>query len=94
MNGNTDSSSSESLPSLTTLTNLSSLKENGDISPMSKDKAALNPSANKDGKAKKKRKRERSPESVVIIKKLRRGKANDRERNRMHGLNDALENLR
>ena len=38
--------------------------------------------------------RSRSPTQVVRIKKFRRLKANDRERNRMHTLNDALERLR
>ncbi|XP_034483446.1 basic helix-loop-helix neural transcription factor TAP [Drosophila innubila] len=38
--------------------------------------------------------RSRSPLQVVRIKKFRRMKANDRERNRMHTLNDALERLR
>lgn len=38
--------------------------------------------------------RSRSPTQVVRIKKVRRMKANDRERNRMHTLNDALERLR
>ncbi|CAD7003569.1 unnamed protein product [Ceratitis capitata] len=38
--------------------------------------------------------RSRSPSQVVRIKKFRRMKANDRERNRMHMLNDALERLR
>lgn len=38
--------------------------------------------------------RSRSPISVARIKKFRRMKANDRERNRMHSLNDALETLR
>lgn len=42
----------------------------------------------------KSRKRDRSPALVEKIKKTRRVKANDRERNRMHGLNDALESLR
>ncbi|XP_017840392.1 basic helix-loop-helix neural transcription factor TAP [Drosophila busckii] len=38
--------------------------------------------------------RSRSPTQVVRIKKVRRMKANDRERTRMHTLNDALERLR
>ncbi|EDV39739.1 uncharacterized protein Dana_GF10169 [Drosophila ananassae] len=38
--------------------------------------------------------RSRSPTQVVRIKRVRRMKANDRERNRMHTLNDALERLR
>ncbi|OWF53689.1 basic helix-loop-helix neural transcription factor TAP-like [Mizuhopecten yessoensis] len=40
------------------------------------------------------RQRERSPALVAKIRKTRRSKANDRERSRMHGLNDALEVLR
>ncbi|XP_063446544.1 neurogenic differentiation factor 6-like [Mytilus trossulus] len=42
----------------------------------------------------KSRRRERSPALVEKSKKTRRSKANNRERNRMHGLNDALESLR
>lgn len=38
--------------------------------------------------------RTRSPTQVMRIKKHRRMKANDRERNRMHMLNEALEKLR
>lgn len=38
--------------------------------------------------------RTRSPTQVMRIKKNRRMKANDRERNRMHMLNEALEKLR
>lgn len=38
--------------------------------------------------------RTRSPTQVIRIKKHRRVKANDRERNRMHTLNEALEKLR
>lgn len=38
--------------------------------------------------------RSRSPTQVARIKRNRRMKANDRERNRMHTLNDALEKLR
>lgn len=45
-------------------------------------------------KNKKKRRRDRSPLTTNRLKKLRRSKANDRERSRMHGLNDALEGLR
>ena len=47
-----------------------------------------------DKQKKKKRRRECSPVTTTRLKKLRRRKANDRERNRMHGLNDALEDLR
>lgn len=38
--------------------------------------------------------RTRSPTQVLKIKRNRRMKANDRERNRMHSLNEALETLR
>ncbi|XP_055321633.1 basic helix-loop-helix neural transcription factor TAP [Sitodiplosis mosellana] len=38
--------------------------------------------------------RSRSPSQVMRIKRTRRIKANDRERNRMHTLNEALEKLR
>ncbi|XP_037084429.1 neurogenin-2-like [Pollicipes pollicipes] len=40
------------------------------------------------------RARARSPTQVVRLRRLRRAKANDRERNRMHMLNHALEKLR
>ncbi|KAG8185451.1 hypothetical protein JTE90_022382 [Oedothorax gibbosus] len=56
---------------------------------------------NKDDKSKKKKRytksrsnRQRNPLQVVKVKKTRRLKANDRERNRMHNLNSALEKLR
>ncbi|XP_045210982.2 uncharacterized protein LOC123562411 [Mercenaria mercenaria] len=42
----------------------------------------------------KSRVRNRSPSLVQKLKKTRRSKANDRERARMHNLNDALESLR
>lgn len=42
----------------------------------------------------KSRVRARSPTQVMKIKKTRRVKANDRERNRMHMLNNALDRLR
>ncbi|XP_014680089.1 PREDICTED: neurogenin-1-like, partial [Priapulus caudatus] len=40
------------------------------------------------------RRKEKNPVLVKKVKRQRRQKANDRERNRMHGLNDALEGLR
>ncbi|XP_017329196.1 neurogenin-1 [Ictalurus punctatus] len=43
---------------------------------------------------KKRRGRVRSEVAVHVVKKNRRLKANDRERNRMHNLNDALDALR
>ncbi|XP_013772931.1 neurogenin-1-like [Limulus polyphemus] len=42
----------------------------------------------------KSRARTRSPERIKTLKKTRRVKANDRERNRMHNLNSALDRLR
>ena len=73
-------------------THHSSTKENEMSSPM-------NSEVESDSKGKKKRltksrTRARSPTVVVRIKKNRRLKANDRERNRMHMLNKALEKLR
>lgn len=43
---------------------------------------------------KRRRGRARSDATVQVVKKTRRLKANDRERNRMHNLNDALDELR
>ncbi|KAM6923510.1 neurogenin-1 [Xenentodon cancila] len=43
---------------------------------------------------KRRRGRARSDAPVQVVKKSRRLKANDRERNRMHNLNDALDALR
>ncbi|XP_073343817.1 neurogenin-1 [Pagrus major] len=43
---------------------------------------------------KRRRGRARSEATVHVVKKNRRVKANDRERNRMHNLNDALDELR
>ncbi|TRZ02615.1 hypothetical protein DNTS_028320 [Danionella cerebrum] len=43
---------------------------------------------------KRRRGRARSDTTVHVVKKSRRLKANDRERNRMHNLNDALDALR
>lgn len=43
---------------------------------------------------KRRRGRARSEATVQVVKKNRRVKANDRERNRMHNLNDALDELR
>ncbi|XP_013867614.1 neurogenin-1 [Austrofundulus limnaeus] len=45
-------------------------------------------------KKKRRRGRARSNASTQVVKKNRRLKANDRERNRMHNLNDALDALR
>ena len=51
-----------------------------------------NPSPDK--KTRKRRRRDKSPSDIPVMKQVRRVKANDRERNRMHGLNDALDELR
>nr|QNN94680.1 neurogenin transcription factor [Malacoceros fuliginosus] len=58
-----------------------------------------NKQSDKVGKAKRKRysksrTKNLSPEILAGVKKVRRVKANDRERNRMHSLNDALDGLR
>ena len=45
-------------------------------------------------KSRNSRSRPKSPTLVLKLKKTRRMKANDRERNRMHSLNEALERLR
>ncbi|XP_050442548.1 neurogenic differentiation factor 1 [Adelges cooleyi] len=45
-------------------------------------------------KRRQRRTRDRSPTQIIKIKKHRRMKANDRERNRMHMLNEALDRLR
>ncbi|CAL8262491.1 unnamed protein product [Lota lota] len=45
-------------------------------------------------KKKRRRGRARNDGTVPVVKKNRRVKANDRERNRMHNLNDALDTLR
>lgn len=51
-------------------------------------------SGKKPGRSSRSRARPKSPTVVLKIKRNRRMKANDRERNRMHSLNDALEKLR
>ncbi|KAM3867290.1 neurogenin-1 [Diretmus argenteus] len=52
------------------------------------------PSGEQQQKKKRRRGRARSDATVQVVKKNRRVKANDRERNRMHNLNDALDALR
>ncbi|RWS11871.1 neurogenin-1-like protein [Dinothrombium tinctorium] len=51
-------------------------------------------SSSSQSKTKTRRCRARSPNSILRVRRNRRLKANDRERNRMHGLNKALERLR
>ncbi|KAK6171104.1 hypothetical protein SNE40_019362 [Patella caerulea] len=52
------------------------------------------PDKAKKKKVTKPRLKKRNPNQIMMLKKCRRNKANDRERNRMHSLNNALESLR
>lgn len=79
----TSSSSSSTSPSKRSNTTNSVDMSDESAAPSSKRKRYV-----------KSRTRQRSPAIVQRIKKNRRVKANDRERNRMHSLNDALERLR
>ncbi|KAM4621565.1 neurogenin-1 [Polymixia lowei] len=54
----------------------------------------LEPEQQQQQQKKRRRGRARSDGTVQVVKKNRRMKANDRERNRMHNLNDALDTLR
>ena len=81
--------------------NMSFIKTNKDKSSTKENEISsqINSETDLETKTKKKRftksrTRARSPTVVVRIKKNRRLKANDRERNRMHMLNKALEKLR
>ena len=81
--------------------NMSYIKPNKDKSSTKENEISsqINSETDMESKTKKKRftksrTRARSPTVVVRIKKNRRLKANDRERNRMHMLNKALEKLR
>ena len=58
------------------------------------DGSCTSKSTGKKRRANKSRSRCLSPSTLHKVKKTRRNKANDRERNRMHNLNDALERLR
>jgi len=60
-------------------------------SPMSDSQGAFAPEHQQ---KKRRRGRARNEATVHVVKKNRRVKANDRERNRMHNLNDALDTLR
>ncbi|CAJ1059353.1 neurogenin-1 [Xyrichtys novacula] len=64
----------------------------GSASPGSSVCAPRSPQAEQPQK--KRRRSRRSDATVQVLKKNRRMKANDRERNRMHNLNDALDELR
>lgn len=61
--------------------------------PASPDSSPRSPEPEQQPK-KRRRGRARSDATVQVVKKNRRLKANDRERNRMHNLNDALDTLR
>ena len=82
----TGSVESDSMPSPSSSITDSASSNNG--SPPAASATADKP------KRRTKRTRQRSPETVQRIKKTRRNKANNRERNRMHDLNDALDKLR
>ena len=82
----TASVESDSMPSPSSSITDSASSNNG--SPPAASATADKP------KRRTKRTRQRSPETVQRIKKTRRNKANNRERNRMHDLNDALDKLR
>ncbi|XP_071251352.1 neurogenin-1 [Salvelinus alpinus] len=62
--------------------------------PASPASDSQGPCATDMGQKKRRRGRARNEATVHVVKKNRRVKANDRERNRMHSLNDALETLR
>jgi len=61
---------------------------------LSNNNSTVSTSQTKKKRATKSRAKPRDPALVVTLKKNRRVKANDRERNRMHSLNEALERLR
>ncbi|XP_029020210.1 neurogenin-1 [Betta splendens] len=63
----------------------------GSLCPASPDSS---PEPEQQQQKKRRRGRARSEATVQVVKKNRRLKANDRERNRMHNLNDALDALR
>ncbi|XP_008325456.1 neurogenin-1 [Cynoglossus semilaevis] len=65
----------------------------GSDSNISRHSASPQPEQQQQQK-KRRRGRGRSDSTVQVVKKTRRLKANDRERNRMHNLNDALDTLR
>ena len=75
---------------------MSSFENEVTASPSNKRKNDSNSTSSTPKKKRynKPRQRCRSPALVEKLKKTRRVKANDRERGRMHGLNDALDTLR
>ncbi|XP_076315553.1 uncharacterized protein LOC143228113 [Tachypleus tridentatus] len=66
--------------------------EKGESDKLPRDSSSKPPTKRK--RYSKTRVRARSPERIQMIKRTRRVKANDRERNRMHNLNHALDRLR
>lgn len=65
-----------------------------DVFTHTDDKESRNSARSEHSPKKRRRSRARSEAAVHAVKKNRRLKANDRERNRMHNLNDALDALR
>lgn len=81
------------------LLDLDSLKHEENDSAGDIENKHPNKQSDKPGKAKRKRysksrTKNLTPEILATVKRTRRVKANDRERNRMHSLNDALDGLR
>ena len=97
---NSDSSSWKRQDTNSTDYSLSPMMHSEDSSILDKDDVVMQlDSDDKKDKSKKKRytksrTRMKNPLAVIKIKKTRRLKANDRERNRMHNLNSALDKLR
>ncbi|XP_061690438.1 neurogenin-1 [Syngnathoides biaculeatus] len=70
------------------------LSDDDDESRASTRSASPPPPQQKKKKNRRRRARVRSEATVRVVRKSRRLKANDRERNRMHNLNGALDQLR
>jgi len=87
------SSKSSTTSSNATQSKMTSSKENGSILSSANSEIELETKVKKK-RLTKSRARARSPTCVIRIKRNRRVKANDRERNRMHNLNKALDKLR
>ena len=89
----------ESADDITTLTSfiypqMTSLSPSTTGDACSTVSGTSNPDSQRRKRYSKPRSRARSPTQLVRLRRLRRAKANDRERNRMHMLNHALEKLR
>ena len=72
--------------------NLTDKSASPDKQPSHEDESQA--SSTKRKRVRKSRAKAQDPEQKVIIKRTRRVRANDRERTRMHGLNDAMDELR